>query len=146
MRVVIEFEWRDLGGVQLESNGSLRFPTLPAEPGIYRFAISEAARTAVYIGEADNLRRRMQNYRTPGNSQPTNRRLNDELKRVLASGGAVGVSVMTAARLEMDADQALVNLRHKAYRVLVEHAALVPAIHKGTDAVINLAKESGTNI
>ncbi len=105
--------------------------------------MSGRERSAVYIGEADDLKRRMQHYRTPGPTQPTNRRLNDELRRVLTANGRVEVSIATDARLEIDGHKALANMRHKAYRVLAEHAALVSAIELASDAVINLVRETG---
>lgn len=141
--MTVGLEWRIMGPVELDGNGSLRFPAMPIEPGIYRFALSGRERSSVYIGEADNLKRRMQHYRTPGPTQPTNRRLNAELRRVLVADGRVEVSVATDARLEVDGHKASANMRHKAYRVLAEHAALVSAIEVSSDTVINLAKESG---
>jgi len=92
---------------------------------------------------ADNLKRRMHHYRTPGPTQPTNRRLNDELRRVLSRGGRVEISIATDPQLEIDGQRVSANMRHKADRVLIEHAALVSAIHRGEDLVINLARESG---
>jgi hypothetical protein len=95
----------------------------------------------VYIGEADKLARRMQQYRAPGPSQPTNIRLNAELHRVLANGGWARVAFASRARLEINNRAAVVNLGNKAYRVLVEHAALVEAINSETDLVINLLRQ-----
>src|SRR5438105_8028990 len=80
MRVAIEFEWRSLGRVEVDGGGSLRFPSTPTEPGVYRVMLSEQDKSAVSIGEADNLRRRMQHYRTPGPTEPPKLRLNDELR------------------------------------------------------------------
>jgi hypothetical protein len=142
VRVTVDLEWRSVGTVELGGDDSLRFPSMPVEPGIYRFAVSGRERSAVYIGEADNLKRRMQHYRTPGPTQPTNRRLNDELRRVLTADGRVDISIATNARLEIDGHHALANMRHKAHRVLAEHAALASAIEFGSDAVINLARET----
>jgi hypothetical protein len=143
MRVLVDFEWESIGRIEIDGGGSLRFPTTSAAPGIYRFSLLRHDKPAVYIGEADNLRRRMQHYRTPGPTQPTNRRLNNELRRAVASGASVEAFVATAARLELDGVEVPANLRHKAHRVLLEHAALVRAIQAGTDLVINLARESG---
>ena len=45
--------------VALDSEGKLLFPSLPSDPGMYRLAISEKdGTTAIYVGEADELRRR----------------------------------------------------------------------------------------
>ena len=140
MRLRIEFDWDDAGEIELDQAGTLRFPPTTTDPGVYRFALSSENRTSVYIGEADKLARRMQHYRTPGPSQPTNIRLNSELRRILASGGQARLAFASRARLEIDNQPAVVNLGDKAYRVLVEHAALVEAINSGADEVINLLR------
>ena len=42
-------------------------PMLEGRPGVYRFTITEVSRTrCFYVGETDNLSRRMNNYRHPG--------------------------------------------------------------------------------
>ena len=63
-----------------------------------------------------------------------------ELRRVLALGGQARLAIASSARLEIDNQPAVVNLGNKAYRVLVEHAALVEAINSGADEVINLLR------
>jgi len=35
MRVTVELEWEPAGAVTLDAGGRLRFPTLPAGPGIH---------------------------------------------------------------------------------------------------------------
>ncbi len=140
MRLGIEFDWEDAGEIKLDQAGALCFPAISTDPGIYRFALSSENRTSVYIGETDNLRRRMQHYRTPGPSQPTNRRLNSELRRILAAGGQARAAFASRARLQINQKEAVVSLGSKAYRVLIEHAALVEAINNEADEVINLLK------
>ncbi|WP_300401013.1 hypothetical protein [Nocardioides sp.] len=70
----VAFSWTRLGIVSLDYAGKLAFPgPLPASPGIYRFTLaSESGRSRIYIGESDNLRRRLSsNYRNPGPRQRT---------------------------------------------------------------------------
>ncbi len=51
-----------------------------------------------YIGETDNLRRRLSsNYRNPGPSQQTSLRINRLLREHLGRGGAVKLWVATGA-------------------------------------------------
>lgn len=122
MRVVVEFEWREVGALRLES-GRLRFPEVPDVPGVYRFDLSDR----VYIGEADRLRRRFQQYRTPGARQATNLRLNSLMRELLGAAGTIKLCVVTSARVEVDGHAEPLDLRHKAARLLVESAALTAA-------------------
>ncbi len=140
MRLSIEFDWEGAGEIKLDRAGALRFPATSTDPGIYRFALSSAKRSSVYIGEADNLGRRMEQYRTPGPSQPTDLRLNSELRRVLAAGGQAGAAFASRARLQINQKEALVQLVSKTYRVLIEYAALVEALNSGAYEVIDLLK------
>jgi hypothetical protein len=132
MRVVVEFEWRELGALRLES-GRLRFPEVPDVPGVYRLHLSDR----VYIGEADRLRRRFQHYRTPGPRQATNLRLNSLMLELLRAAGTIDVYVSAFARVEVDGHAEPLDMRHKAARLLVESAALTAARMAG-QAVENL--------
>lgn len=77
----ISLAWAPIGPVELDPGGKLAFPRASSSPGLYRFTLELAGRTTVYIGEADNLTRRFQHYRTPGSRQETNVR-----QRSYASG------------------------------------------------------------
>lgn len=83
-----DIPWQPVGEVRLRDG--LRFSALDPLPGVYRVAVG----AEVYIGEADNLARAMQRFRTPGSSQPTNQRVHDWLHRVLVGGVAGQVSVV----------------------------------------------------
>lgn len=119
VRVTVDFAWRDVGAITVEA-GRLRFPDVPESPGVYRFDLGQA----VYIGEADRLRRRFQHYRTPGAGQPTNLRLNALMLRLLGEGGAVAVCTVTTASIEVDDQRSPLDFREKSARLLVENAAL----------------------
>ena len=127
VRIFVEFEWRFLGRLKQDEDGRLLFPGAPRQPGLYRFRLLGSNEIRHYIGETDDLRRRFQHYRTPGPSQKTNIRINEEFHRHFAAGGTIevdiatdGISVSTSAGVP-----ARVDLADKAVRRLLEHAALV---------------------
>ena len=132
-RVTLEWESRRVGDVTLDS-GRLRFPTVGSCPGIYRFTLTDPAGSVqVYVGEADQLARRFQYYRTPGASQPTNVRLNGLGMTALTRGGSMSVEIVTAAEvISADGDRVPVDLSWKAARVMVEAAALLHARAAGS--------------
>lgn len=123
-RVAVEFEWRRVGDIW--SDGRPAFPALPVAPGLYRFTFeSPGAAPRVYIGETDELRRRAQSYRTPGTSQRTNVRMNQELLEAIQSGARVWCAVVTEAFISLNggASQPL-DLSRKTGRLIVENAAM----------------------
>jgi hypothetical protein len=55
MQVVVQFEWHEVGEVTLDTQGQLKFPQLPPEPGVYRFRLVGAlieARLHIGAGHA----------------------------------------------------------------------------------------------
>jgi hypothetical protein len=132
--LTVAFEYLDAGRVVLDESDRVRCPTLPAQPGIYRFVFQAANGTmTTYIGETDNLARRMTNYRLPGPAQPTNVRLNARFTATLAAGGIVTASVVLAATVNGTA----LDLSYRPARLLVENAILVRLRSSGA-AVENL--------
>ena len=78
------------------------------------------------VGETDNLRRRLQHYRTPGPSQRTNIRMNSEFLDHLATGGTIEVAiVIDNVDIVAGNGPISVDLANKAVRRLLVHAALV---------------------
>ena len=124
--VSVEFQWQRLGSVQRDEQGLLAFPAAPRRPGLYRFRLCGNGNDRHYIGETDELRRRFQQYRTPGRSQQTNIRINAQFRDHIAAGGTIEVDIVdnrvtvTAAGTPLD-----VELADKAMRRLLEHAALI---------------------
>ena len=105
-RFAVEFDWQPAGKVTIDVAGGLAFPTLSRVPGLYRFWIEGGdGRPGVYVGEASDLRQRMQNYRTPGVSQATNIRLNELLKTALRGGSGVTLSTVTEVTVTLDSDE-----------------------------------------
>ena len=126
----LRFEWLDAGVVTLVAE-LLKMPVLGIRPGIYRFESrgSDEGAIRTYVGEAENLERRMGNYRNPGSGQPTNLRLNQALRDTLVAGGSVAVSVVLAGTF----DGLAIDLASKPGRLLIENAALVALGAAGAD-------------
>lgn len=100
VRVLVD--WTDAGRVVLDTAGKPTFGPLPAPPGLYRLTSTDRpgqARPRVYVGESDNLRRRLaRNYRKPGSGQQTSLWGSAGLREHLAGGGRVDLVIATAAR------------------------------------------------
>ncbi|WP_077005898.1 DUF7662 domain-containing protein [Saccharothrix sp. ALI-22-I] len=141
--VRVRVTWQRAGQVRLDGSGALVFPTLPRLPGVYRISLTNAPRQAtplVYVGEADDLRRRLYGYRRPGAGQQTNLRLHGELQAHLANGGQATVAVATTATVEASGTSSPLPLARKTARVLAEHAALALIYLDGNAVVINRDK------
>jgi hypothetical protein len=117
----ITFEWLSGGALTLV-DGKLAFPGMPSSPAVYRFALGDlTGPDRHYVGESENLARRMGNYRHPAPTQPTNQRLHKRIVDTIAGGGQVHLAVVLTAELDGEA----LDLRSKAARRLVENAALL---------------------
>ena len=126
VRVSVEFQWQPLGRLEQDENGRLLFPAAPRQPGLYRFRLLGNGDIRHYIGETDELRRRFQHYRTPGPSQKTNIRMNEEFRQHFAACGTIEVDIAPNGVSVSSAGTPLrVDLADKAMRRLLEHAALV---------------------
>ncbi len=134
MKVCIGFQWRDVGRIQIGPDGKLLFPELPVVPRIYKLLLRDQKGKSVYIGEAEDLKRRMEHYRTPGPRQLTNLRLHRRIQDVLQRAGAVEVAIATDAILDLAEKPHPLDISKKAFRRLLESAALVHALGN-TEAV-----------
>jgi len=116
------YAWLNASKVEVE-NGPLSMPALGPEPGIYRFELRDASGEvqSYYVGESDNLFKRMNGYRSPGPTQSTNLRMNLRFVSVLEEGGSVGVNVVLEATL----DDTPLDLAYKPARLIVENTELV---------------------
>ena len=130
MRVTVDLEWESHGEVGIVG-GKLLFPDAPEKPGIYRFTFRSTSAESVYIGEADWLRRRFNNYRNFDPSQRTNKRINPKIKSCITSGGTVELETAIQIRVDIDGREVVVDLAHHPYRLLAENAALVIAREAG---------------
>ncbi|WP_131735728.1 GIY-YIG nuclease family protein [Actinomadura roseirufa] len=125
--VTVRWTWCHIGNITVDHNGKLLFPPgTPAEPGIYRMLLSRTSRHDAYIGEAQNLRRRFSQYRSPGKNQTTNRNLNELLLAELTQGNEVILEIAANHEAELSygprATETL-DLTLKANRTLLERAA-----------------------
>ena len=105
-------------------------PGLPERPGIYRFIVrsSDGLDQRFYVGESDNLSRRMGNYRNPGQTQPTNVRLHTLLVSTLGAGGSAEVAVVLEATLCGEP----LDLSTRPGPIIVENVALVELVAAGS--------------
>ncbi len=81
MKFEIAFKWEDM---ENKEGIPYRFPDDPTSymkkyriPGVYRWVVFDpnAKLEAMYVGEAENLERRLKHYLKPGKSQATNLRM-----------------------------------------------------------------------
>jgi hypothetical protein len=140
--VRVRLQWVDGGAVTIDSAGKPVFGLMEETPGLYRMTLSggvAGARPRMYIGETDNLRRRLSgNYRNPGSGQQTSLRINALLREHLAAGGDVALAVATAATVWLDGEEQALDLTRKAARLLAENAALVRAQLLDDAEIVNL--------
>jgi hypothetical protein len=126
--LTVTFNWVSLGKITLDENMKIKFPKTGSRPGLYRFEINSADGLTYYIGETDQLQRRMQHDRSPGPSQQTNLRLNALLVAHLKEGEEVSLSVVTDdVAVSCSGHEHTVDLSRKTERLLLESAALMTA-------------------
>jgi len=137
VRVVLE--WHPAGRITVDSLGRLAFPVLPDSPGLYRFTWDDKiCGHRTYIGETDNLWRRLIGYRHPGPTERIDQRINALLLSHLAGGGVSEVAVATGATMQVDGHDRELEFSQQFCRVLAENAALVQsAVAEDTD-IVNL--------
>lgn len=140
VEVTSKFSWLRAGALTLDEAGLPAFPSLPREPGLYRFDFGvddEGVRT-IYIGESVSLRQRASNYRnakTDRSRQRTSRRIHKEVVAHLGAGGAIEFAIATAVVL---ADGKAADLRLKSARRLAENAAVLTAQMQPGVTVLNI--------
>ena len=126
VRVAVEFRWRRLGQVRGDPDGGLLFPSTGYVPGVYRFRLVGNGPERHCVGEASELRRRFQQYRTPGPSQQTNLRLNGLFCDHLEGGGQIELDLATdGVEVGSGGRPVPVDLNDAAMRNLVESAGIV---------------------
>lgn len=89
------------------------------------------AKSAVYIGETENLRRRAYHYRNPGPHQKTSLRINSLLREELTGRTRVTLATVANPRIEIDGKVIKAEFSRKPHRLLFENAALVGAAGRG---------------
>jgi hypothetical protein len=128
--LTIDLDWALTDAVGVDGSGRLRFPVVPAGPGLYRFWIESGdERPTVYLGEASDLRRRLQSYRTPGARQATNQRVGLALLAAIKGGGRVTLWLATDVSVAFGpAPAAPLDLSRKNLRLVAEQAAIAEAL------------------
>lgn len=90
--------------------------------------MTDGGRTlGVYVGETDNLQRRLAYYRNPGPTQATNQRLHTRMVEHLQAGGRVELAVTT----EVESGGRAMDLREKAARLRAEREVLTQLVRRG---------------
>jgi hypothetical protein len=136
--VCVQLVWRGAGTVELDAVGKLVFLKPPTGPGIYRMTLFKRDGSSLtYVGQSDSLPRRFGNYRNPGPTQQTSRRINALLLEVLNSGGRVEVELAVDGEFSVGGVPAVLSLEVKAHRLLAEGAAVVSTASDGR-AMANL--------
>jgi hypothetical protein len=125
LMIALEARWLFAGDITLVGE-QLTCPTLPTSPGVYRLTISppDAQPDERFVGETDNLRRRVNQYRRPGVSQLANTKLNKQMIRRLGRGGRVEVHIITEATAGAAGGDQPLDLGRKEIRRLIENLAL----------------------
>ncbi len=132
MKLVIDYEWIEVGEILQDSSGKLLFPDLDARPAVYCFQFLGGPTESNYIGETDNLRRRAAHYRNPGPSQRTHIRLNKRMLAHFASRGRVTLKLITQARIEVDGCAFPLDITEPVNRKILENTALLQAKRGGS--------------
>ena len=125
MRVEVELDWEAARPVTRDASEQLNFPPdLRPVPAIYWFRFTGVGVTRHYVGEAEDLVRRMAGYRAGYEKQTTNRRLNLRMNEHLKTGGQVEMSVATSGAVTVDGERRPLDLGRKVSRLLAEAAAM----------------------
>lgn len=144
LSVCVELAWRLAGSVVLDDSGFPKFPSLPRDPGLYRFDFGvdcDGVRT-LYIGESKSLGRRAGNYRnakTDRSTQRTSRRIHKEIVEHLTRGGSIVFAIAT----EVSSGGETVDLRRTAARRFAENAAVFVAQMTASTRVLNVEVDLG---
>jgi len=120
--MTVDFLFQQMGSVTITKEGLLSFPPLPSSAGIYKLRLPESQE--VYVGEAGNLRKRMDDHRKP-KGKKTAARVNRLVSDHLAERGVVIIEVCTDAQTTFGDDRQDADLASKTVRVMIEHAAIL---------------------
>ena len=134
----IEYQWQNLGEIYLDHKDRLKFPDVSDIPAVYKLNIETENGPHYYVGETDNLRRRVQGYRTPGPTQPTNKRLQAIMMDALAEHKNVSIDLlhMSQKQAGQSAEFAF-GLGNKFVRRLFENTAILKCL-QDKDTLLNL--------
>lgn len=98
------------------------------QPAVYRWALrnSESYLKAMYVGETDNLVRRIKQYLQPGNTQTTNLRLKACFDETIQEGGKIEIQTLRFEPFQINgAKFSSELLRHTHLRRVLENLVLL---------------------
>jgi len=125
LRVDVELDSEAARPVTRDVSGQLKFPSgLRPVPAIYWFRFTGVGVTRHYVGEAEDLVRRMAGYRAGYEKQTTNRRLNLRMHEHRNDGGHLEMSIATSGAVTVDGERRPLDLGRKVSRLLAEAAAM----------------------
>ena len=128
----LEYQWQGLGEIYLDHKGRLKFPDVTDMPAVYRLNIETKNGLHQYIGETDNLRRRVQGYRTPGPTQPTNKRLRTIMTGTLTADKTVSIDILHMSQKQAgQSAEFAYGMGNKFVRRLFENAAILNSLKSG---------------
>lgn len=128
MQTSITYQWADIGMISLDKQQRLVLPELPDEPGVYQLLFQHLGRRYPYVGEAESIRNRFRDYRSPGKSGSTNGRINTRARNVVTTGGEVSILLAVRIRIQHGGNQLPVDLAMKHTRCLIENAAITEVL------------------
>ena len=140
--ISLRYTWQRAGAVVLDGNGFPLFPSLPPDPGLYRFDFGFLdGHQVVYIGEGKSIANRALQYRKAkfDRERPlTSRRLHRAMVDHIVSGQTIEMSIVLVAHF---ADGSCVNFYQKSGRLMVESTAVVLAQLDPTIRVLNVDQD-----
>jgi hypothetical protein len=130
----IELVWRKLGTV-MWSGSAARFPAAPQEPGVYLIKVALDHRYRIYIGEAEELSRRLRRYGGQAAEKPNQRgktttNMRGRVRRTCRVGGDVVVYILELPIKHLPDREAL-DPHCKDCRIVLERLALSAAYLRG---------------
>lgn len=142
----LTLRWSKANPIERGTRDKLNFGNIPDGPGVYRIQCQMPGRPMrVYVGEAGNLKTRIDNYgrayKTAGGGRVSpNRGINRRLRNVLRRTGTAQIQIATEAKVSIGAGRARkVVMAKEFHRLLTEAAAIVYEQLHGNALVINAA-------
>ena len=130
----IPLVWRMLGPVAW-SGSAASFPAAPKEPGVYLIKVMLDERYRVYIGEAEDLNRRLRRYggradEKPNQREMTTTNMRGRIRRSCRAGGGA-VAYLLELPLKHLPEREALDPHCKDCRIVLERLALSAAYLRG---------------
>lgn len=135
IKLDIEVSWQHLGELFIDHKERIAFPRTPLGPAVYRFELKQSGCVEYYIGETEEISRRLQQYRTPGVTQRTNQRIKDLIVECLQKGGTVNVAIIPNGHALYDEGELKIDLADYHQRKLIEATAIFAALMNHQDVL-----------